>query len=239
MSTAALFKAIKADVGNQGQKLVLIVLADVANEKGECWPSHKYIAKKAECSVRTVIRALNELESKGFVYITKRSKKGFKTSNLYRICDMTDCHNDVSDCHNSSDTVSHNTLNTPTINILYKGIDISGVPDRILPSVKEFIDHRKIIKKPLTQNGLIRQMKAAERAASELGISIQQVIEETIDAGWQGIRADWLAKRMGVANGKTGQDSRGSQDTRRLSAVDRVKLKREQRRQEEQRARTQ
>lgn len=84
MSSHCLFWAIKQPVGDPYQKLVLIVLADVANEKHQCWPSHDYIAALAECSRRTVVRAVEELSNKGLITVQNRTNgAGFKTSNLY------------------------------------------------------------------------------------------------------------------------------------------------------------
>lgn len=48
-------KAMGVKVGNSLRKLVLIKLADNANDKGECWPSYQHIADQCECS-RTAVR---------------------------------------------------------------------------------------------------------------------------------------------------------------------------------------
>ena len=56
-------KAMGVKVGNSLRKLVLIKLADNANDKGECWPSYQHIADQCECSrtaVRNHIDALEE-----------------------------------------------------------------------------------------------------------------------------------------------------------------------------------
>jgi biotin operon repressor len=50
--------------GNPIRKLVLIKLADNANDNGECWPSYQHIADHCECSrsaVREHIEALIEI----------------------------------------------------------------------------------------------------------------------------------------------------------------------------------
>jgi hypothetical protein len=43
-------KAMAIKTGNPIRKLVLIKLADNANDSGECWPSYKHIADHCECS---------------------------------------------------------------------------------------------------------------------------------------------------------------------------------------------
>lgn len=66
---------------------VYVALALRANhETGECWPSHALIAEDTGVSVRTVIRALNELVTIGAVERTHRKgETGDQTSNLYRL----------------------------------------------------------------------------------------------------------------------------------------------------------
>lgn len=120
MSTKYLFKAIKAKIGNAQRKLVLITLADIANEHGKCWPSHQYIADRAECSRRSVITHLSALEKAGIITIDQRSESGIKTSNVYCICDVQEFHIDVQEFHKGSETVAQGgsetvAHNTPTL----------------------------------------------------------------------------------------------------------------------------
>ncbi|MDX7988006.1 helix-turn-helix domain-containing protein [Xenorhabdus sp. 12] len=64
MSMGLMAKAMSIRVGNPLRKLVLIKLADNANDKGECWPSYRHIADHCECSksaVRSHIDALIEM----------------------------------------------------------------------------------------------------------------------------------------------------------------------------------
>lgn len=67
MSISALNWALKASVENSSQKLVLILLANYADERGRSWPSQKTIAALACMSVRSVIRALAEIEEAGLI----------------------------------------------------------------------------------------------------------------------------------------------------------------------------
>ena len=55
-------------------KLVLLALADWANEDGKCWPSIAKIAAKTGCGERTVQRALREAENRGL--LTRHENKG-------------------------------------------------------------------------------------------------------------------------------------------------------------------
>ena len=67
-------------------KLVLVALADSADELGACWPSHSALAAKCNVSDRTVRRALIELQAKQLVLVEPRFKtNGSRTSNRYRL----------------------------------------------------------------------------------------------------------------------------------------------------------
>lgn len=63
------------------EKLVLLALANYANEDMACWPSHETLAVDTELSERTVYAALKELESKGIVARERRRRTdGTRTS---------------------------------------------------------------------------------------------------------------------------------------------------------------
>lgn len=80
----------------------------------------------------------------------------------------------------------------------YKSLDLSEISkDFDLDVVKEFIDHRINLKAKLTQPSLERNLKIALGTHSKgLGITPNQAIQETIDAGWKGVNLDWLSNRI-------------------------------------------
>jgi hypothetical protein len=68
------------------EKVVLLALADYANESGVCWPSIALLVKRAHVGERTVQRSLQFLEDKGFITRERRLREnGSDTSNLYRL----------------------------------------------------------------------------------------------------------------------------------------------------------
>jgi len=68
-------------------KLVLLALADHADENWSCFPGMETIAAKASVSVRTVQRVLERLESIGLVAHERRnsSTTGYRTSSRYTL----------------------------------------------------------------------------------------------------------------------------------------------------------
>lgn len=72
MSMNLMAKAMQAKVGNPLKKLVLLKLADNANDAGECWPSYQHIADECEMSRRSAVNQIAQLESDGFLWVEKR-----------------------------------------------------------------------------------------------------------------------------------------------------------------------
>lgn len=67
-------------------KLVLMALADIADDRGICWPSHPTLAVKCSVTDRTVRRILVLLQAHKLVAIEPRFKTtGSRTSNRYRL----------------------------------------------------------------------------------------------------------------------------------------------------------
>ncbi|HGN0135973.1 TPA: helix-turn-helix domain-containing protein [Proteus mirabilis] len=83
MSMLLMAKAMQLQVGSTAQKMVLLKLADNANDKGECFPSYETIARHCEISRQSAINHIKRLCKKGFVRkVTRKTDKGH-TSNLY------------------------------------------------------------------------------------------------------------------------------------------------------------
>ena len=73
MSMRLMVQAMNCKVGNPSRKLVLLKLADNANDDGICFPSYQYIADKCEMSKRSAISHIDDLIKMGFV--TKKARK--------------------------------------------------------------------------------------------------------------------------------------------------------------------
>ena len=67
-------------------KTVYMYLKDRSDAEGKCWPGLKRIASDLHISRSTVLRALSELEAKGYVERCHRYRaNGGSTSNLYTV----------------------------------------------------------------------------------------------------------------------------------------------------------
>lgn len=85
MSIELMSKAFKAKVNNPLRKLVLIKLADNANDRGVCHPSYQHIADQCEISRRSVIEHIKALQKMGVLSIKHRFNDGENTSNSFHI----------------------------------------------------------------------------------------------------------------------------------------------------------
>lgn len=71
-----LFSVRDVVTGSAASKVVLYVLADMADARGVCWPSMRYIASRAELSLNTVRKAVRRLESLGLLVVRPGRRGG-------------------------------------------------------------------------------------------------------------------------------------------------------------------
>ena len=74
LSIKALNWAWEQPTSSSGQKLVLLALADHANDDGHCWPGMKRIADKCDMSARQVSTHVTNLEKAGILTTNRRMK---------------------------------------------------------------------------------------------------------------------------------------------------------------------
>jgi len=103
MSFQAMAWAVKIKADSSISKLLLLLIANYANEKGEAYPSQEHLAKLCQCSTRSVVRHIKKLEKDKFITIRKE-KNGAYGFNLYKL-NM----GEVPECHIATDRVAHNT----------------------------------------------------------------------------------------------------------------------------------
>ncbi len=132
-------------------KLVLLALADNANEDGVCWPSISTIARKSCLTDRCVQRAIRELVSAGIVTI--REKSGH--SNSYKLTPERGSPLPPKDVHPTPERGSPDPRTTftqnhhePSKNLKKppKAVDKREEGKRLLPRVIAAISHAELRK---------------------------------------------------------------------------------------------
>lgn len=118
MSIEIMTRVWKIDGLSQGEKLVLLSLADNANDSGICWPSISAIAERCCMQERSVTRTIGELEQRG--YVRRELRTGKQT--LYHV--TPDNKTPLSLSHPDNKSSRHN--DTPTPDIKSGGDDIKS-----------------------------------------------------------------------------------------------------------------
>ncbi|HHE9089930.1 TPA: helix-turn-helix domain-containing protein [Haemophilus influenzae] len=205
MSMRLMVQAMNCKVGNPARKLVLLKLADNANDDGICFPSYQYIADKCEMTRRSAINHIEYLIKMGLVSKKERKNKDGSISNLYFLHLEQGSENfalggenislgsenfALGGSENISPRTSHSlepvnepkkTTQKSESEMLLEQFGITG------QLAKDFIAHRKAKKGIINQTQLNRLQKQADKA----GISICEAVEICIERNWQGFNASW------------------------------------------------
>ena len=72
MSFQAMSWAVERECPTPTSKLILILLANYADEHNSCFPSRERISKLSNCDERTVRRSLKQLQDLGLIRIESR-----------------------------------------------------------------------------------------------------------------------------------------------------------------------
>ena len=218
MSMELMVKAMKAKVGNPLRKLVLLKLADNANDQGECWPSYQYIADQCEIGHSTVRKHIGELVKAGFVSVKHRKGPKGSSTNVYTI---SICHDiapsmlldstpnllpdsivvppdsrppmppDSTGISHSLEPVNESLKDLVTTS-KKSSLDFSQWPD--LPNdqvFKDWLAIRKQKKAKLTQTAVNRLAPHLIKAVAA-GCSVDEVFALCASRCWIGFEFDWL-----------------------------------------------
>ncbi|MDU5638544.1 MAG: helix-turn-helix domain-containing protein [Haemophilus parainfluenzae] len=212
MSMRLMAQAMSIKVGNPLRKLVLIKLADNANDDGICFPSYQYIADVCEISKASARTHIDALIKMGFVSKKARKNKDGSSSNLYLLhlekgmpADSTGMPADSTGgmpadstitCH-SSEPVNE-PKKTSQKNTALSLLAEFGITGQL---ADDFAEHRKSKKAAITRTAL----EGFQREADKAGIPLAEAIEIAICQNWQGFRADWC-KNLSGAKGKKRDD---------------------------------
>ena len=212
MSMRLMAQAMSIKVGNPLRKLVLIKLADNANDDGICFPSYQYIADVCEISKASARTHIDALIKMGFVSKKARKNKDGSSSNLYLLhlgkgmpADSTGMPADSTGgmpadstitCH-SSEPVNE-PKKTSQKNTALSLLAEFGITGQL---ADDFAEHRKSKKAAITRTAL----EGFQREADKAGIPLSEAIEIAICQNWQGFRADWC-KNLSGAKGKKRDD---------------------------------
>lgn len=163
MSFTLMAQTMKLNVGSLAKKMVLIKLADQANDDGLCWPSYQTIAEACQVSRRTVIRHIKSLEEDGYLNITKTYDKANKKnfSNRYQLTiDRGVKMSLVTECHHPSDRVS------------ISGDRVSPPSDRVSPE-------------PIIESIINQSVEAGDKKTNDANVDQVKNLNAEFIVNWQ------------------------------------------------------
>ena len=221
MSIDATRWAWQQNVKNSTDKLVLLSLADRADEHHQCYPSIERLRLDTQCNRKTVMEAVKRLEEAGLI----RTSKAWGMNTQYRLIGVNDRH--AKPVPNlgpvpktglvpNLDTTSPKFGTGPVPNLGHKptnnqprtkntkiALDLSPLPKSLSGDLWDaFVNHRWTIKKPLTQIAVNRIGNELHRIEAA-GISPDEALGETLERGWVSVKHHWLENRN-ETNPRTG-----------------------------------
>lgn len=207
MSVLFMAAAFKSELPTT-KKLVLLALADCANDQGECYPSVRLLEAKCSLSDRAVQKALSELEADG--YLTRQMRVGRAT--LYTVTPERRSPPNVvhprttftpppNVVHPTPEPRSPITIREPSKNHQEK----TRAPETVAVSellavgfdesvAVEFIAHKRRVKAPLTARAWKDHLAECRKA----GWSPQQAAERVMARNWKGFDAKYVQNEKGA-----------------------------------------
>lgn len=193
-------------------KLVLLALADWANDEGLCWPSINRLAIKTSMAGRSVQRLIRQLEEMGFV---RREETVGKGNRYWIVIPATDCHPrhsvtpPLTQVHPTPDTVSPNTSIIPQLNtnLNCASNDAPMQPDLILDEEKITVqdvvdawnDTADKIGKPKVQrisDGRKQVIRARikQNTIDDFAVVFRNIERSDFLRNWNAMGFDWVMK---------------------------------------------
>jgi len=206
MSISLMTEAWSLQSINHTQKLVLLALADSANDDGMCFPSIAALKKKCSLSERGVQKCISELEGMGLV--TKKMRNGHSTVYVVTPAQSAPLH--VVHPAQRAPTPAHNAPPPPhdvhptpaqraPRNQIETKVETSKNPKLSETQAlllefgidgdlaKDFQKHRKTRKAEITKTALVGFQREADKA----GIPITEAVRIAIESGWTGFNSAW------------------------------------------------
>ena len=195
------------------EKLVLLALADNANDSGECFPSVSMLAQKTCVCERAVRNAIRDLEAGG--YVSSSSRAG--TSTLYRI-NTTPAPDAAPPRHvvpptpargapiTISEPSSEPSLNQKTTRS--KSAPVDWVADLQARGVDRVVAESWLqVRKSKNAAVTVVAVDGIQREAQKSGLPLDDVLRMCCERGWAGFKASWLNEQPRGSPALAGRDA--------------------------------
>ena len=217
MSFRFLAWAQSAKTGSSSTKSVLMALCSIVNDDGIGFPSQQRIADDSELSIRTVKRAMDDLEKAGVISRERRYREGG-----YRTSDLIYVHQEpqILGAKLSRDTESGDTVSNLRCH--------HGIAEPVIEpvSTNTIRAREKSQNKPMPEDfypNLSVQLIAQDLGYSKSNIDVEvQIMRDwSINAGPKGRKKDWqaFARNWFRKNGKQRKPNGTNQGNYKLGTV--------------------
>lgn len=179
--------AIWLDDRLSAQEMVILAEIDSLDKEDGCWASNEYLAKFCKCSASTVSRAITNLKKCGYIRVESFDgrKRVLKSclANLTRLPSQIDKADNAKCCAITlEDNVTDNIKKEKRTN-LDSIIEAYTSNDELRTVLKEFLKHRKALKKPMTEYALKCLLRKLDRETKSDSQKIYQ-LNNSIENGW-------------------------------------------------------
>jgi DNA-binding GntR family transcriptional regulator len=115
MSFQAMAWAVEQKTGSASTKLVLLILANYADNAGVCWPSQERLANDTDMTDRSIRNAVAALVERGLLKVgERRGTTGVRKTNVYRLAlPETVSDGDADNRKNTTETTGNGFLHQP------------------------------------------------------------------------------------------------------------------------------
>lgn len=224
-------QAMKCKVGNPSRKLVLLKLADNANDRGECFPSYQHIADQCEMSKRSVIEHIKKLEAQNLLTISHRKTPKGNSSNLYLLTlsggensalgsEISALGSEISappPSENSAPRTSHSfeSINEPK-KTKAKKFTLPGWIDSELWDDWMLVRKKKgAVNSPRAMKSLVANLEEIARAEHDPNMAIDLAITKS----WKTVELEYLKNIKGLNHGTHQQTDKQSSYLSELAAI--------------------
>ena len=228
------------------RKLVLLSLADRADESDVAYPSIARLTKDTCLDRKTIMAAITDLEACGFISVIRSQGSGSKyrmlgvprreMENQYQKRDQhqnthqSQKRDGTSPKNGTATSTKNGTQNLPIEPInnhkkktrakttpVFAPADMEQIDSDL---ATEFIAYRKAKRAPLSQTS----WKGICREAAKANWTITAVVEEIMTRGWQAFKAEWVLSQGG--NHARHEDVDNSAPAKARRAIERARQER-------------
>jgi hypothetical protein len=203
--------------GDATMKLVLLALADIADDEGKCWPSVVRVAQRGCMSERNARRIIRKLEEGGWLQVEQHP--GRNKTNTYWIAKpdkalsaLTDCPPGQMEQENRTNSAQKpdkalsakpsRTIKEPSEDISERDqvrlcLEAWASPD----AVSSFIAYRRKKKGGALTITAAKRMATHLKAIFNAGGDPSDALGLAEERNWQTVEADWYFNAKGKPNG--------------------------------------